>query len=149
MSIVFIFLYFLVRMNFGVKSLAVLTIIFFVFSQTIGSLGNAILSQMTYYSAYLDSAYVDRGQMYLAGVSVRRVEDITETLWARRSLRAPSATSTRRRTTVTPKTKMKQVTLMLKAIHAQESKEAAQEKAASIAAKLREIKLLSVVKQEG
>lgn len=37
--------------------------------------------------------------------------------------------------TVTPKTKMKQVTLMLKAIHAQESKEAAQEKAASIAAK--------------
>ena len=35
--------------------------------------------------------------------------------------------------TVTPKTKMKQVTLMLKAIHAQESKEAAQEKAASIA----------------
>ena len=33
---------------------------------------------------------------------------------------------------VTPKTKMKQVTLMLKAIHAQESKEAAQEKAASI-----------------
>ena len=37
--------------------------------------------------------------------------------------------------TVPPKTKMKQVTLMLKAIHAQESKEAAQEKAASIAAK--------------
>ena len=35
--------------------------------------------------------------------------------------------------TVTPKTKMKQVTLMLKAIHAQESKETAQEKAASIA----------------
>ena len=45
--------------------------------------------------------------------------------------------------TVTPKTKMKQVALMLKAIHAQESKEAAQEKAASIAAKLREMKLLS------
>lgn len=44
--------------------------------------------------------------------------------------------------TVTPKTKMKQVTLMLKAIHAQESKEAAQEKAVSIAAKLREMKLL-------
>ena len=65
MSIVFIFLYFLVRMNFGVKSLAVLTIIFFVFSQTIGSLGNAILSQMTYYSAYLDSAYADRGQGYI------------------------------------------------------------------------------------
>lgn len=49
--------------------------------------------------------------------------------------------------TVTPKTKMKQVTLMLKVIHAQESKEAAQEKAASIAAKLREMKLLSAAKK--
>ena len=49
--------------------------------------------------------------------------------------------------TVTPKTKMKQVTLMLKAIHAQESKEAAREKAASIAAKLREMKLLSAAKK--
>lgn len=49
--------------------------------------------------------------------------------------------------TVTPKTKMKQVTLMLKAIRAQESKEAAQEKAASIAAKLREMKLLSAAKK--
>ena len=49
--------------------------------------------------------------------------------------------------TVTPKTKMKQVTLMLKAIHAQESKEAAQEKAASIATKLREMKLLSAAKK--
>lgn len=36
---------------------------------------------------------------------------------------------------------------MLKAIHAQESKEAAQEKAASIAAKLREMKLLSAAKK--
>ena len=66
---------------------------------------------------------------------------------ARRSLRTPSATSTRRRTTVTQKTKIKQVTLMLKAIYAQESKEAAQEKAASIAAKLREMKLLSAAKK--
>ena len=49
--------------------------------------------------------------------------------------------------TVTPKTKMKQVTLMLKAIHAQESKEAAQEKAASIATKLREMKLQSAAKK--
>ena len=49
--------------------------------------------------------------------------------------------------TVTPKTKMKQVTLMLKAIHAQESKEAAQEKAVSIAAKLREMKLLFAAKK--
>ena len=36
---------------------------------------------------------------------------------------------------------------MLKAIHAQESKEAAQEKAASIAAKLCEMKLLSAAKK--
>ena len=30
--------------------------------------------------------------MYLAGMSVRRVEDITEALWGTRSPRAPCAT---------------------------------------------------------
>ena len=38
---------------------------------------------------------------------------------------------------------MREVSLMLKAIHAQENKEAAREKAASVVAKLREMKLCS------
>lgn len=42
---------------------------------------------------------------------------------------------------VVPRGKMKQVAAMLKAIHAQEDKEAAREKAAAVAAKLREMKL--------
>lgn len=43
--------------------------------------------------------------------------------------------------TVTPRTKMRTVAMMLKAIHAQESKEAARAKAAAVAEKLREMKL--------
>ena len=42
---------------------------------------------------------------------------------------------------VTPKNKMKEVSMMLKAIHAQESKDAAKEKAQQVAQKLREMKL--------
>ncbi len=42
---------------------------------------------------------------------------------------------------VVPRGKMSQVAAMLKAIHAQEDKEAAREKAAAVAAKLRELKL--------
>lgn len=36
-------------------------------------------------------------EMYLAGVSVRRVEDITEALWEAKFLPEPSVTSTRKR----------------------------------------------------
>lgn len=43
--------------------------------------------------------------------------------------------------TVTPRTKMRTVAMMLKAIHAQESKEAARAKADAVAEKLREMKL--------
>lgn len=42
---------------------------------------------------------------------------------------------------VTPRNKMKAVAMMLKAIHAQESREAAREKAAQVSQKLREMKL--------
>lgn len=42
---------------------------------------------------------------------------------------------------VTPRSRMKEVAAMLKAIHAQESKEAAREKAKAVAQKLREMKL--------
>jgi hypothetical protein len=43
---------------------------------------------------------------------------------------------------------MREVSLMLKAIHAQENKEAAREKAASVVAKLREMKLSAAYSEE-
>ena len=49
--------------------------------------------------------------------------------------------------TVTPRGKMREVSLMLKAIHAQENKDAAMEKAESVAKKLREIKLPAAAKK--
>lgn len=48
---------------------------------------------------------------------------------------------------VTPHNKMKSVAMMLKAIHAQKSKEAAREKASQVADKLKEIKLNSAAKK--
>ena len=48
---------------------------------------------------------------------------------------------------VTPRNKMKTVAMMLKAIHAQESKEAAREKARQVAEKLKEMKLSSAAKK--
>ncbi len=48
---------------------------------------------------------------------------------------------------VTPRTKMKEVAAMLKAIHAQENKEVAREKAAAVAAKLKEMKLKEAAKK--
>lgn len=48
---------------------------------------------------------------------------------------------------VTPRKKMKAVAMMLKAIHAQESKEAAREKACQVAKKLQEMKLNAAAKK--
>jgi putative transposase len=48
---------------------------------------------------------------------------------------------------VTPRSKMKEVAAMLKAIHAQEDKEAAQEKAAAVVSKLRGMKLKEAAKK--
>lgn len=48
---------------------------------------------------------------------------------------------------VTPRSKMKEVAAMLKAIHAQENKEAAKEKAVAVADKLREMKLKEAAKK--
>lgn len=48
---------------------------------------------------------------------------------------------------VTPRSRMKEVAAMLKAIHAQENKAAAKEKAAAVAAKLREMKLKEAAKK--
>lgn len=47
----------------------------------------------------------------------------------------------------TPRNRMKEVAMMLKAIHAQECKEAAREKAEQVATKLREMKLSSAAKK--
>ncbi len=49
--------------------------------------------------------------------------------------------------TVIPKTKMRTVSMMLKAIHAQESKKSAREKANSVAQQLREMKLPTAAKK--
>lgn len=48
---------------------------------------------------------------------------------------------------VTPRNKMKTVALMLKAIHAQESKDAAREKALQVSEKLRSMKLAKAAKK--
>lgn len=48
---------------------------------------------------------------------------------------------------VTPRNKMKSVSMMLKAIHAQESREAAREKAAQVGEKLKEMKLSAAAKK--
>jgi putative transposase len=48
---------------------------------------------------------------------------------------------------VTPRSKIKEVAAMLKAIHAQENKEAAKEKAAAVVSKLREMKLKEAAKK--
>ena len=48
---------------------------------------------------------------------------------------------------VTPRNRMKAVSMMLKAIHSQESKEAAREKAAQVAEKLKEMKLSAAAKK--
>lgn len=48
---------------------------------------------------------------------------------------------------VTPRSRMKEVAAMLKAIHAQENKAAAKEKAVAVAAKLREMKLKEAAKK--
>ncbi|MEQ8237061.1 MAG: IS256 family transposase [Syntrophomonadaceae bacterium] len=48
---------------------------------------------------------------------------------------------------VTPRSRMKEVAAMLKAIHAQENKEAAKEKAAAVAVKLRKLKLKEAAKK--
>jgi len=130
-------------------------------------------------------------EMYLAGVSVRRVEDITEALWGTRVSPGTISELSKKvyvhidawrnrplksrypyvyldgiylkrnwgkvypkakyqRCTVhfyrnvftdTPRSKVKEVAAMLKAIHAQENKEAARQKAQSVVQKLREMKL--------
>lgn len=65
-SIVFFGLYFLVRLHFGVKLLAGITVLIFLFSQAIGNVGNQILGSFGNYASYIDSAFASRGQGYIA-----------------------------------------------------------------------------------
>lgn len=64
-SIIFLGIYLLVRLNFGIKLLAGLTTVVFVFAQTIGNIGNQIIASFSYYETYLDSVYATRGQGYI------------------------------------------------------------------------------------
>ena len=116
-------------------------------------------------------------EMYLAGVFVRRVEDITEALWGSKVSPATISELNKkayvhmgmlevvgevfpvakyRRCTVhfyrnvfsvVPKSKVKIVAKMLKAIHAQESKKASREKAKAVVAELHAMKLKEAAKK--
>ena len=97
-------------------------------------------------------------EMYLAGVSVRRVEDISEALWGNRvsastisGLNQKAQRCTvhfyRNVFSVTPRKHTREVSRMLKAIHAQESKEAARKKAKDVVEQLRAMKLKEEAKK--
>ena len=79
-------------------------------------------------------------EMYLAGVSVRRVEDITEALW---NTKVSSSTISDLNQKIYGK-HVKSIAGMLKAIHAQKDREAAREKAKLVAEKLRKMNLNKV-----
>ncbi len=75
-------------------------------------------------------------EMYLAGVSVRRVEDITEAQWQRCMVHFYRNVFSH-----VPNAKVKDVARMLKAIHAQESLPSAKTKARDIADQLCQMRL--------
>lgn len=64
-SIVFLGLYFLVRLHFGIKLLTGITIAIFLFAQSIGEVGNQIIANFSYYEVYLNSVFVSREQGYI------------------------------------------------------------------------------------
>jgi transposase-like protein len=83
-------------------------------------------------------------EMYLAGVSVRRVEDITESLhdyYPEAQWQRCTAHFYRNVFSHVPNAKVKEVARMLKAIHAQESLASAQIKAADIVAQLKQMRM--------
>lgn len=104
-------------------------------------------------------------EMYLAGVSVRRIEDITETLWGTKV--SPGTISNLNKKVyvkieewrnrpiigehpyvyVVPAKRMPEVAAMLKAIHASEDKKATIEKAEAVFAKLEAMKLKEAAKK--
>lgn len=64
-AIVFISLYFLARLHFGVKLLTGLTLAVFLFSQQIGDVANQFIAGIENYATYLDSIFSSRGQGYI------------------------------------------------------------------------------------
>ena len=101
-------------------------------------------------------------EMYLAGVSTRRIEDVSEILWGAGvsagmvgSIAEVFPKAKYQRCTVhfyrnalakAPKSKHSQVAAMLKAIHAMESREASAAKAESVTAELESMKLKEAAK---
>lgn len=101
-------------------------------------------------------------EMYLAGVSTRRIEDVGEILWGAGvstgmvgSIAEVFPKAKYQRCTVhfyrnvlakVPKSKRSQVAAMLKAIHAMESREASAAKAESVTAELEPMKLKEAAK---
>ena len=101
-------------------------------------------------------------EMYLAGVSTRRIEDVSEILWGAGvsagmvgSIAEVFPKAKYQRRTVhfyrnalakVPKSKRSQVAAMLKAIHAMESREAASTTAESVAAELESMRLKEAAK---
>ena len=90
--------------------------------------------------------------LFRSGLSVRRVEDITEALWGSKVSPATISELNKRAYvhiedwrnrfyrnvfSVVPRSKVKLVAKMLKAIHAQENKKAAREKAKAVVEELR------------
>ena len=63
--IVFLAVYFLIYMDLNPKLLAAITVAVFVFGQFLANIVNDVLSRMDYYSSYLESTYVQRGQGYV------------------------------------------------------------------------------------
>lgn len=63
--IVFLAVYFLVYMDLKPKWLAGITLAVFVFGQFLANVANGILSEMDYYSTYLESTFAQRGQGYV------------------------------------------------------------------------------------
>jgi transposase-like protein len=89
-------------------------------------------------------------EMYLAGVSVRRVEGITEALWGTRVSPSTVSDAAWQRCVVhwyrnifshLPSTKVREIAAMLKAIHAREDIVAAREKVIRVIEKLRGLRL--------
>ena len=88
-------------------------------------------------------------EMYLAGVSVRRVEDITEALWGSK-VSASTISELNKKAYVNIeawRNRPLQGGKMLKAIHAQENKKASREKAAAVVAELKSMKLPEAAKK--
>ena len=63
--IVFLAVYILAHVNISIKVISAVTVILFVFGNLFGNIANNFLSELEYYSGYLNSSYAQRGQGYI------------------------------------------------------------------------------------